>query len=101
MNGIHTYTSDLLKLEILPPFNGLLINKLLASDSASGAAAKMGRIDILNMLQQINCPFTVCTALNAAAGGQLETLKWLRTQQCPIDDGVSTNAGQIGNFEIL
>ncbi|MDB0053518.1 ankyrin repeat domain-containing protein [bacterium] len=39
--------------------------------------------------------------MRAAGGGQLEVLKWLRENGCPIVKDMCTCAAQTGNIEML
>lgn len=74
-----------------------------------GAAAKNGHIAILSYLHStwnddhtIGCDWTVNTCYSAAESGQLETLEYLRSSECPWSEELcSIGAASGGHIDIL
>jgi hypothetical protein len=60
-------------------------------------AAGGGYVEVLMYLREQSCPWGERYFLEAAAGGQLETLKWLRANGCPSGDA---DPGFEGNTRI-
>jgi len=60
-------------------------------------AAGGGYVEVLMYLREQSCPWGERCFLEAAAGGQLETLKWLRANGCPSGDA---DPGFEGNTRI-
>merc|ERR1711934_735087 len=58
----------------------------------------------LPLLQKLNKPLqTFSTEITGAAarGGQLETLKWLRSKGCPWDEDACAGAAESGHLEMV
>jgi hypothetical protein len=65
------------------------------------AAASSGRVDILDLLHEHNCPMSSGACYAAAKGRHLEALKWLREHDHSWDDGVAVNCAYNGDLEML
>lgn len=63
-------------------------------------AAKYGNEDMLAWLKHIHT-WSSDACAGAASGGQLKTLKWLRSKSCPWDSRTTKNAAKKGNLEML
>lgn len=48
-----------------------------------------------------DCPWNALTCANAAEGGHLEVLQWLRKNGCPWDDKTTRNTAFRGHLAIL
>jgi F-box domain len=70
-------------------------------DETSHAAAERGKIDILQHIVDMGTPLSTLVYDFAVEGGQLETLKWLRTIDTWWDCDVSKTAVEKGYFEIF
>lgn len=95
---------------------------------ASNIAARMGRVDVLELLENWGFPRSVLICEEAAAGGDVQTLqyleskggllnwgtcasagrfgqlgvlKWLRARKCPWNHYVTNYAAQNGHFELI
>ena len=66
-----------------------------------GAAAEGGRLDVLQWLRSIGCPWDETVAMVAARLNLMDMLKWVRANG--VDMGMLTayNAAYMGNFEAL
>ncbi|SOB74041.1 ankyrin repeat [Cedratvirus lausannensis] len=64
-------------------------------------AALGGRLDILQWLRANGCDWDVWVCADAALGGHLEVLKWARANGCPWDTWTCRNAAAGGHLEVL
>jgi hypothetical protein len=64
-------------------------------------AAKGGHLEVLKWLKEGGCSLEKETCEMAAAGGHLEILKWSRENGCPWSKETCSFAAERGNFEIL
>lgn len=65
-------------------------------------AAFYGYIEIMEFLWEHNAPIDECTTIDAAEGGSVEALKWLRNHHCPWSPVVYVRAaGWPGSVEIM
>ena len=76
------------------------------SENCTQVAAGCGRLDILKYAKENGIPLLdECSQMDpcasAAEGGQLETLQWLRENDCPWDACTCARAIMAGHFEIL
>ena len=65
------------------------------------SAAGGGQLEILKWLRSEGCPWDASACAAAARGGQLEMLKWLRSECCPWNGRECSGAAQWGHLEIL
>ena len=76
------------------------------SAATLGAAAKAGHIHILQYARSTlptakRCPWDASVCAQAAAGGQLDALRWCRQRRCPWDHTTCLLAAQAGQLELL
>jgi hypothetical protein len=65
-------------------------------------AAFKGHRPLCEFLRALLCPWDETVTRQAAAGGQLDTLRWLIDSGCPwTADGLRAAAGESGNIEVL
>jgi hypothetical protein len=64
-------------------------------------AAAGGHLDVLKWLKEGSCPWDESTCSSAAFNGHLDVLKWLRENECPWDEETCSEAASNGNFEAL
>ena len=67
-------------------------------------AAAGGHLDVLKWLRNEGCPWDEWTCSAAANVGHLEVLKWLRKENdppCPWDEWTCSNAAEYGHLEVL
>lgn len=67
----------------------------------SEAAAADGRIDCLQWLRTMGCPWNSATSAMAAQRGHLQLLQWAHENGCPWDTQTTTMAAGAGQLEIL
>ncbi|SPN79839.1 Ankyrin repeat-containing protein [Brazilian cedratvirus IHUMI] len=87
------------KLKILKWFkdNGYSIDEHIFS-----IAATSGQHEVMCWLREINCPYDkdkMCSDL--AHGGDLEFLKWARSEGCPWGEDFCSNAAFSGHLQLL
>jgi len=72
-------------------------------DGACRAASAQGQLDALPMASAEGCSFTRITCMSAAAGGQINVLKWLRARSSPCerDETACEAAAKKGRLEVL
>jgi len=71
-------------------------------ESVCAQAAKGGHLDLLQWLRgECNAPWDADTCTNAARRGHLELLQWARENGCPWDDGACEYAAASGHFSIV
>jgi len=76
----------------------------LASDSFlsfSSSQAEGGQLETLKWLRSEGCPWDARACKGAAYGGHLDVLKWLRSEGCPGNARACRRAALGGHFEIL
>jgi len=108
MNGILHKFSKIYKMLAMRG-NMTLISKMLNlnravkknTEAVAKGAAKVGNIQILEQLYVDGHRFSPYVASSAAAGGQIETLKWLLQHQTFMDTTAIYRAGQNGHIQIL
>lgn len=76
------------------------INGVLNESAMSGAARK-NKKDIIDWLEEEQCPWGETTTASAAKGGHFELLKWLKEDNCPIDYKTPAYAAKKGHLDIL
>lgn len=64
-------------------------------------AAQFGKIPFLEALKDLGYPFCTDTTLEAAEFGNIDALKWLYENGCPIDERVIVRAAVKGYEEII
>lgn len=64
-------------------------------------AARGGNLHILKWLREQGCPWDWQTCAQAARGGHLEVLTWARSNGCPWNANVCANAAMGGNLRLL
>lgn len=80
----------------------LVKNNCPRSGDECDQAACYGRIEILSCLLENNMTFIeIHLCWHAAAHGQLETLKWLRSRGFPWSERISAIAAETNRFEVL
>ncbi|WZN59355.1 ankyrin repeat protein [Chloropicon roscoffensis] len=72
-------------------------------EDAVEQAAKGGHLEVVQWLRQNGCPWNSTTCYLAAKGGHLDVLKWLRDQDppCPWNEETCTYAAEGGHLEVL
>jgi hypothetical protein len=65
------------------------------------AAAKNGRLPVLQFLHGRGSPLNQQLCAVAASGGHLAVLKWLHVNGCPWDEYTFSSASEHGHFEVL
>jgi hypothetical protein len=75
--------------------------KKQASSQTCAEAALGGHLDILKFLKESNCSWDKDVCSYAALGGHFEILKWARANNCPWNEYTCTNAALKGHIEIL
>ena len=95
--------TDLLKFFIPDIFDLYKVYTRMEARYFREKAAETGRIEILEYICQfMSYNETDHGLLPAAAeGGQLATIKWLRSKKCPWDTKACSGAAKNGHFEIL
>ena len=73
------------------------------SEAAVEQAAKGGHLEVVQWLRQNGCPWNSTTCYLAAKGGHLDVFKWLRDQDppCPWNEGTCTDAAWGGHRNVL
>lgn len=69
--------------------------------STVAGAARVGDLDEVRRLVLDGGELTVEATANAAYGGHLGVLKWLRQQSCPWDESTCIGAATTGGLEAL
>lgn len=69
--------------------------------STCAQAARGGHLETLKWLRAHGCPWNIFTCLNAAEKGHLHILKWLREQAFPWPPEASYYAGSNGHLDVL
>ena len=90
-------------LDVLKHWEGVPENKrsgLWDADTCTDAALG-GHLDSLKYLRSQGCPWDSDTCANAAFGGHLEVLQWARAQGCPWDAFTCECAAMNGHLEVL
>jgi hypothetical protein len=64
-------------------------------------AAKGGHLEVLKWLKEDGCPFSNETCEVAASSGHSEVLKWLRENGCPWNEQTCRFAASNGHLELL
>ena len=67
----------------------------------SAAAAAAGNVDTLKFLWKEGCPLTRSAFRSAGKAGGKEVLDWLVQNGCPVDNGVFIEAADHGNLQAL
>jgi len=70
-------------------------------ESTCSAAAKGGRLPLLQWLRRRGCPWDEKTCSSAAQHGHLELLQWARGEGCPWNSKTCFLAARHGHFELL
>ena len=70
-------------------------------DFTCAHAAAIGSLETVQWLRSQDCPWDEHSCEAAAFGGHFEVLKWLRSEDCPWDAGVCAAAAETGHFEVL
>ncbi|AJF97552.1 ankyrin repeat protein [Pandoravirus inopinatum] len=65
------------------------------------AAARIGRIDMLEWARARGCAWTAKTCAAAAGAGHMDVLQRLRAQGCPWDESTCKAAARGGHYEVL
>jgi hypothetical protein len=65
------------------------------------AAAKGGRLQILQWAREQGCPWDRSVSEAAAEGGHLAVLQWLRQEGCPWGPSTCAAAARGGHLEVL
>ena len=76
----------------------------LASDSFlsfSSSQAEGGQLETLKWLRSEGCPWDASACTYAAMGGHLEILKWLRSGGCPWNESACARAAERGHLDVL
>ena len=63
--------------------------------------AMSGNLEVLKWARSNGCPWDVITCSFAAKNGHLEVLKWARSNDCPWDEYTCRNAARNGHLEVL
>ncbi|WZN62003.1 ANK_REP_REGION domain-containing protein [Chloropicon roscoffensis] len=73
------------------------------SEHAVEEAAKGGHLGVVQWLRQNGCPWSSMTSLRAAQGGHFDVLKWVRSQDppCPWNWLTCSEAAKGGHLEVL
>ena len=64
-------------------------------------ACECGNLEIMKWLKSEGCPWDASACSGAAKGGHLETLKWLRSEGCPWDERTCERAASRGHLDVL
>ncbi|CAM9890568.1 unnamed protein product, partial [Chrysoparadoxa australica] len=64
-------------------------------------AARIGDLELLQLLQTNNCPITHHAAMGAASGGHLHVLSWLYDNGFPMGTSMGMGAGENGHLHVL
>jgi hypothetical protein len=70
-------------------------------ETACEGAALHGRLETLEYLRSVECPWSEATAHAAAEGGHMDTLRWVIANGCPSDNGTQLYASGNGNLEMV
>ena len=65
------------------------------------SACAGGNLETLKWLRSKGCPWSGWACSSAAKHGHLEILKWLRSEGCPWDEGTFTAAVERGHLQML
>lgn len=71
------------------------------SAAVCDTAARLGRLDLLQIARARGCPFGLRTSANAAEAGHLTILKYLRRNGCPWNWTTYQAASRGGHRDIL
>ena len=66
-----------------------------------GKACQGGNLEVIKWLRSEDCPWNEWACAGAAKGGHLEILKWLRSEGFPWDEDACSGAAMNGHLEIL
>ena len=64
-------------------------------------AARGGHLEVLQWVRAQGCPWDEGTCCEASKGGHLEVLQWAREQGCPWDEDTCWGAFEGGHLEVL
>jgi len=78
-----------------------LIMKMDPGNEATTAAAEVGRLDYLKLLQQHGYTWSARACRKAAEGGHIECLKYLHTEGCDWDWSLYQSAAQHGHMDCI
>jgi hypothetical protein len=70
-------------------------------ETTSYEAAEGGHLEVLKFLREDGCPWSKTICRYAASNGHLHVLKWLRENECPWDWSTCYGAAKYGHFEAL
>lgn len=70
-------------------------------ETACEGAALYGRLETLKYLRSVECPWSEATAHAAAEGGHMDTLRWVIANGCPSDNGTQLYASGNGDLEMV
>lgn len=87
--------------KLLNDKNVILLNKLKETTLLSEMAARFGRLDLIQYLQNEGFPWGSSTCRYAAQRGSLECLKYLHEHGCGWNDACCSFAARKGNLECL
>lgn len=73
----------------------------IVSASTVHAAAAGGQLDCLKWLRALGAPWARETAKMAAVGGHFELLRWARSKGCPWDEDTPAFCAQHGHLDML
>lgn len=62
---------------------------------------KIGRLDLLKICRSNGCPWNKQVFSDAARSGNLEIIKYLKENGCPCDEWVCSQAARWGHLEVL
>ena len=85
----------------LPALQRAVEEGLPLADTSCDEAAMGGRIDVLRWLREKECFWDSLTLSEAARSGHLETVKWMRENGCPWGIVTLGNAAQGGHLEVI
>lgn len=71
------------------------------TDFTSGNAAEGGQLETMEWLKKNDCPFTEYTFSRGAKSGQINIMEWLKDMNCPWDSYCYTYAGEGNHLNIL
>ena len=60
-----------------------------------------GNLEMIKGLRSEGCPLSIHACWGAAAGGHLEALKWLRSEGCPWDERTCRRAASGDHLDVL
>lgn len=67
----------------------------------SGALARHGHLELLELAREHGCAWGAVTCSAAAGAGELELLQWCKYNGCPWDDRTPTAAARNGHLEVV